>query len=352
MNNSLCLVEKNTIFPENGSAFSQCHASTIIILPNGDKLVAFFAGTKEGHSDTAIWISRQASGEWLAPVKVIDEPMLPHWNPVLYYELGKIWLFYKVGSDVQQWVTKIVVSNDLGYLWSSHQFLVEGSTAPRGPVKNKLIQLSNGEWIAPNSIETDCYWDVLVDKSTDSGVSWNESLVPCDHQPTLRVSDDMPLWQGLMDGALWETEEETVFKWDGVIQPTLWESSPGHVHMLMRSTRGAIYRSDSNDWGNSWCEVYATELPNNNSGIDATSSDNGIITLVYNPIAGNWGARTPISIAQSRDNGETWVKMMDLEVSQGEYSYPAIIYHEGYFHVTYTSNRKTIVYHCFKNEFS
>lgn len=35
----------------------------------------------------------------------------------------------------------------------------------------------------------------------------------------------------------------------GVIQPTLWADDENHIHMLLRSTEGKIYRSDSADGG-------------------------------------------------------------------------------------------------------
>ena len=67
-----------------------------------------------------------------------------------------------------------------------------------------------------------------------------------------------------------------------------------------------IYRSDSKDGGNTWTEAYATELPNNNSGIDMIRSEDGKLFLVYNPVGVNWGDRTPISLAVSKDDGKTW----------------------------------------------
>ncbi len=38
----------------------------------------------------------------------------------------------------------------------------------------------------------------------------------------------------------------------GMVQPTLWESTPDNVHMSVRSSNGQIYRSDSNDDGKIW----------------------------------------------------------------------------------------------------
>lgn len=86
---------------------------------------------------------------------------------------------------------------------------------------------------------------------------------------------------------------------EGVIQPALWQSSPFDFHCLMRSSGGYIYRSDSGDGGQTWCEAYPISLPNNNSGI-----------------------RSPLSIAVSEDNGYSWIKCLDLETEPAEFSYP------------------------------
>jgi predicted neuraminidase len=66
-------------------------------------------------------------------------------------------------------------------------------------------------------------------------------------------------------------------------------------------------------------------MPNNNSGIDLTQLENGVLLLVYNPNTENFGIRYPISIAASHDGGVTWEKICDLEAEPGEFSYPAIV---------------------------
>ncbi len=102
---------KQKLFEEGSLPFQQCHASTVIVLPNDNKLVAFFAGTKEGAPNTAIWLSRQKEGCWLSPKKIIDHELVAQWNPVLHYEDEIIWLFYKCGSDVQKWTRTRQISN-------------------------------------------------------------------------------------------------------------------------------------------------------------------------------------------------------------------------------------------------
>ena len=95
--------------------------------------------------------------------------------------------------------------------------------------------------------------------------------------------------------------------------------------MLLRSTEGSIYRSDSTDGGVSWCPPYDTGLPNNNSGIDLDRLPNGWLVLACNPVADNWGARTPMSLLVSRDNGVSWDKLLDLDSGKGEFAYPAVV---------------------------
>jgi predicted neuraminidase len=290
------------------------------VLENGDILAAWFAGTHEKNPDIAIWYARRKDGVWLPPSKVADCENIACWNPVLFNDgAGKIFLFYKVGAEITDWYTMLIISEDGGYTWSEPKELVEGDIGVRGPVKNKLIVLSNGWWAAPASIETKTLWDAFVDISKDQGKTWIKSaMVPIDHSK--------------LEGK-------------GIIQPTLWESAPGKVHMLLRSSEGKIYRSDSEDFGLTWCEAYPISLPNNNSGIDLVQLPDGKLVLVYNPVSGNWAARTPLVCSYSEDNGQTWKEEFVLEhnpepKSKGDasFSYPAIVENNGNLYITYTWN--------------
>lgn len=336
-------VRRDNLIPSGHHYFDNCHASTIVALPEGRLLVAYFAGVKEGSGDTAIWLSYYQQGRWSEPRRTLAEPGLAHWNPVLHRQGNRLWLFYKVGLDVHHWVTRVAVSDDEGASWSRPVPLVEGDTLPRGPVKNKLLVMSSGEWLAPGSIEDDRYWDAFVDISADDGAHWQSVPVPLQHiEPGEKEQEQ--LWLGLQQNALWENDLSRVFQWDGVIQPSAWESRSGHIHLLMRSTRGSLYRSDSSDYGRSWSPAAATTLPNNNSGIDVAYLWGGKLVLVYNPIQGNWNRRYPLSVAFSEDNGATWDTLCDLETDTGEFSYPAVIVQQNRLHITYTWNRTNIVY--------
>lgn len=292
--------------------FAECHASTLVRLEDGTILAAWFGGTKEGCDDVTIWLSRREEGGWSAPECITKEEGIPHWNPVLFPKENTITLYYKLGHQIPYWKTMVMESRDNGKSWSGARELVPGDQGGRGPVKNKPIYASNGHTFAPASIEQGP-WRCFIDVSAD-GVHWEKKHIPVG-------SEDV-----------------------NMIQPTLWEQPEGHVHALMRSSGGRIYRSDSSDFGQSWCAAYPTSMPNNNSGLDCVLMEEGALALVCNPVEKDWGPRSPLSLFLSRDNGETFRRLMDLETEPGEYSYPAVIAHGSCLHITYTWNRKRIAY--------
>ncbi len=312
---NLVRANKQFILAEDAKPHANCHATTLAALPDGSIVAAWFGGTQEGCSDVDIWGAIRTGGRWSAPFRIVGEDGIPHWNPVLYADgEGIVRLFYKVGHAIPEWITRMCVSMDGGQTWSEPAELVPGDrSGGRGPVKNKPIALRNGMLAAPASVETDDMWDAFVDLSSDGGRHWTRSsFVPIDRA-------------ALTD--------------KGIIQPALWETDDGHVHMLLRSTEGFLYRSESRDGGRTWSEACATALPNNNSGIDLTQLSDGTLVLVHNPVSGNWAERTPLVVSRSKDNGATWREMLTLEAEAGEYSYPAIIAQGDRLLITYTWNR-------------
>lgn len=297
-----------------------CHASTVQPLPNGEVLAAWFGGAKEGADDVDIWVSIRTGEEWSQAQRITAADDVPHWNPVLFLRLdGTVCLYFKVGKKVRFWHTWLTTSKDNGRTWSTPQELVPGDKGNgRGPVKNKNIRLSDGRILAPASSETNEKWLSFVDISFDDGATWQQ-------QPD--IASEKP-------------GEEYI----PMIQPTLWESDPGKVHMLTRTKVGRIYRSDSADYGATWGTAYKTPLLNNNSGIDLAKTDKGELFLVSNPVEENWGKRTPLTLMHSADNGDTWEEVLVLEKEEGEYSYPAIVAEKNKLYIVYTWNREKIAF--------
>ncbi len=318
-------INNEFVFPLDGK---ECHASTVLALDDGSVLVSYFYGTAEGKNDVCIYVAKKEKGKnFGVPKRVSPDDGIPHWNPVLAKKNeNDIILFFKVGLKPKNWHTEYMISSDGGETFTEPKVLVENDKLyGRGPVKNKLIVMSNGEWLAPTSTEVG-EWKCFMDISADEGKTWTASEII----------------------ALPPTQEERE-KLRGIIQPTLWESEKGKIHALFRSTEGFIYRSNSDDYGKHWSEPYAIPIANNNSGLDVVRMDNGELYLVCNPCGNSagdvWGLRSPLTLFKSTDNGETWSEATVLVSGAGkEYSYPCIIADGKYLHIAYTWNRKLIYY--------
>ncbi len=311
-----CKVFEDGFIPE-------AHASTVLKLDNGEVLCAFFGGTKEGNDDVKIYLASFDGEKWSTPQVVAAGEDEACWNPVLLKNGEKITLYYKLGKTIPKWRTMFKESFDGGKTWSEGKELVKGDIGGRGPVKNKAIVLKNGNIVAPASVETALTWDAFTDVSTDSGKTWEKSsFVPFKHL-----------------GAHGK----------GIIQPTLWEDDK--LYMFIRSTESCVMRSCSEDGGKTWSKAEKTELPHNNSGIDCVKLPGGEVVLIYNPIAGNWSDRNIIAYTVTKDNGESFSPCTVIEENEDkecEFSYPAVIADDKFIYLTYTHNRKNIVFKIFE----
>ncbi|MBQ8640229.1 MAG: exo-alpha-sialidase [Lachnospiraceae bacterium] len=329
------IVEKSLITGEN-RRFESAHASTLLELSDGRILAAWFGGSWEGAPDVAVWTAILCDGVWSEPVIAADCRGVACWNPVLFRgEDGRIVLYYKVGARIPEWKTWYVESVDEGLHFTEPKELVEGDgSGGRGPVKNKPIRLKDRTILAPASVEG-ALWDAFVDISHDDGRTWKKSgLVPL-----RRV--------GYQDQALHVPYSRHACYGLGIIQPTLWQDETGAVHMLCRSTSSRIFRSDSTDGGETWSLAYDCGMPNNNSGIDLAQMPDGRLVLACNPRenAPNYhkGARTPLALFLSEDNGDSWKEIAVIEDGPGGFSYPSVICcKNGDICMTYTWKRMTI----------
>lgn len=327
-------MKKELVMQELPTEF--CHASTIVKLGDGTLACAWFGGTYEGYADVAVYFAkRDLEGRWSQPQKLIDSEEEANWNPVLFIQNGELWLFCKTGQEIKNWKTLVIKSLDGGITWSMPKQLVHGdNSGGRGPVRNKCFVASNGRILAGCSTERGI-WQAYADYSDDGGISWEKSA------PIAIANLEYSAGEKTAESSIAVSQQS--FYGRGVIQPSLWESEPGRLHMLLRSSEGFVYRADSEDNGTSWSAAYALEVPNNNSGLDLVQAPwNGKLYLLCNPVAANWGMRSPLTLLESADNGCSWTKVVDLETTPEEYSYPCIIATEGGLIMSYTYARRNI----------
>ena len=297
-------------FIYEAAPFPSCHASTIVETRHG-LVTAWFGGTAEKNPDVGIWVSRLVADQWTGPVEVANgvespEKRYPCWNPVLFQpKQGPLLLFYKVGPNPDAWWGMLITSDDGGQTWSQPRRLADGIL---GPIKNKPIQLPNGDLLSGTSTEHDG-WRVHFERSTDLGKTW---------QATGPVNDGKQI---------------------GAIQPSFLVHKDGRLQAVGRTEQGRVFEVSSTDGGKTWGPLSLTTLPNPNAGTDAVTLADGRHLIVYNHTA---KGRSPLNVSVSAD-GKTWQAALVLEREPGEYSYPAVIQtSDGLVHITYTWKRKKV----------
>jgi predicted neuraminidase len=220
--------------------FPSCHASTIAETKSG-LVAAWFGGTAERNPDVCIYVSRFESNHWTLPLAVADgvgfaTNRLPTWNPVLFQpKAGPLLLFYKVGPKPAEWWGMITTSTDAGQTWASPRRLPDDIL---GPIKNKPVQLANGDILCPSSTEGTNGWRTHFERTSDLGQTW---------QATPPVN------------------ETNIY----AIQPSILFYPNDRLQAIGRTRQSRIFEIWSEDGGKSWGEMTLTDLLNPDSGTDA-----------------------------------------------------------------------------------
>ncbi|MCS7119616.1 MAG: sialidase family protein [Nitrososphaerota archaeon] len=326
--------------------FPDCHAPTIAQLPGGDLLAAWFAGSREGASDVAIYCSRFSGDSWSDPEVLADVPGKSDQNPVLFVDPnGVVWLWY-VSHD-QGGPSSIIMykkSFDGGNTWSEDKIF-----RPRRGlwVRNNPIVLDNGDIVLPiydSKAKPNCCYVMI---SEDMGEVWDTygpvtSVTGCVQGNIVQLSDGSLLMymrtrSHPLHGFLKATVRRTV------------QDSTGKIaeKKELLNIGGFIWKSISNDRGRTWSEAVETQFPNPNSGISLIRLKNGHFVLAFND---THIGRTPLNVAFSIDEGQTWPYERVLEDAFGQFSYPQLLQtDDGIIHIVYTYLRRSIK-HCWFNE--
>ncbi|OUS76678.1 hypothetical protein B1748_11335 [Paenibacillus sp. MY03] len=314
------------------------HCANLIELDQGDLLCVWFSGSAEGNPDTNIIMSRLPLGAagWTEPIELSCDPDRSEQNPVLFQQPnGELWLMHTSNEPHNQTTSRVVrrISADRGHTWSDPEIMFDG---PGFFLRHPVVIMDNGNWLLPAYYckEEDEYAIVFI--SGDQGNTWTEHTIP---EVSRRVQMSVV---SLPDGSLFA--------------------------MFRSRDSDRIYTSRSHDYGVTWTAPERSELPNNNSSMQVVRLINNHLALIYNPASlennnFRWyekngqtlkkALRTPLTIAISQDEGETWPRKLDLQVADQEYweneigySYPSILQsRDGAIHVAFTYLRKGIKYY-------
>jgi predicted neuraminidase len=173
---------------------------------------------------------------------------------------GPLLLFYKVGPSPSAWWGMMTTSADSGRTWAPPTRLADGIL---GPIKNKPVQLPNGDLLAGSSTEH-AGWQLHFERSTDNGRTWTAT-------PPLNDGKQIP-----------------------AIQPSILFHKDGRLQAVGRTRTGKIFETWSSDGGKTWGELSLTALPNPSAGTDAVTLRAAAL-LVYNPHATMRSAQRRVS---------------------------------------------------------
>jgi predicted neuraminidase len=279
------------------------------------------------------------SQRWSSPIEVAYREAKSFQNPVAFQvPSGRLWLLH-TSQAAGQWQTNAEVeyrtSDSEGKMWSGAKTLF---SEPGSFIRQPPILLSEKRWLLP------LYY--TPSRSITDGAESNYSVV--------KLTTD--------GGSHWKTCE--IPKSDGLVQQSTVRLRNGRFIGFFRGRYADfVYKSVSED-GCAWTVPAPTQLPNNNSSVQAALFKDGSLAIVFNNSSSGTtrdkprtAARKPLSIALSTNGGKTWPWVRDIETGapdqenagrsihskSEEYSYPSVLQDSrGQINVAYTYRHETI----------
>lgn len=343
------------------------HGSTIVELPDGDLLLAWFQGSGERTADDVRIMGarkKKGSGQWSEPFELADTPHLPDCNPVLFMAADKLFLVW-IAVQANKWehsmlrlrsTTEYDGEGAPTWEWQDNIFLKPGEEfAEAVAAAFKELPPSHTGWseYAPR------YDKMIIEASTDitkRSAGWMtriKPLITADGQILLPIYSDGFNFSMVAisrdGGASWLPSLPIVGR--GPIQPALAQRKDGSMVAYMRDSGDAPTRvqvSESYDGGMSWTAARKTDIPNGAS-VDVSVLADGRWAMLGNDVD---DGRYRLSLYLSDDEGKTWPVKHPIEYDtskSGRYSYPSLIQgRDGWLHMTYSfhldNGRKAIKY--------
>lgn len=350
------ITKSSLIFPLQDK---HVHGSSLVALPNGDFLAAWFYGSGERSADDVkIMGARLKKGEnkWSLPFVLADTEGLPDCNPVLFLnKKGKLFLVW-IAVQANRWEYSILrYKTSVNFLkagapvwnWQDNILLKPGDEFAK-EITDKFKQLPPLQhgWAeyAPK------YDDMIIQAARDSrkrSIGWMTRI-----KPWITNSGKilLPLYSDGFNMSMMAISEDNGDRWRaslpivgrGPIQPALAQKKDGTLVAYMRDSGDSpnrVHTSFSTDEGASWSASVKTDIPNTAS-VELCVLSNGDWAFLGNDID---DGRYILSLYISDDEGQSWkwkTRIEDHPKGEGGYSYPALIQtKDGKLHMTYSFHK-------------
>jgi predicted neuraminidase len=304
------------------------HAASLVQLADGRIAAAWFAGSREGAADVAIWYSTLGTDGWSKPIPIANRESTAGGlfarvrkvgNPVLYAE----------GSWLHLWYVTVSLGGWAGSAIAHSQSTDGGET-----------------WTKPTKLQTSPFLNISTLVRTpplplaDGGLGlpvYHEFLAK--HGEWLRLSATgqildkvrMPHERKTLQPAAVALDEQRAFA-------VLRDSGPG---------KGNVQASSTRNGGLTWEAAEQLPMANPNASVALLRLKSGRLLLAGNPAQG----REALLLWISADEGKTWQPSRSIESADdgaAEFSYPALLLgRDGRIHLAYTWRRQSIKYAAF-----
>lgn len=347
------IVKRTLIFPVQGQ---HVHSSSIVYLPNGDLLVAWFQGSGERKADDVkIMGSRLKKGQeaWSKPFLMADTYNIPDCNPVLFLnhqqKLFLIWVAVQANrweNAILKYRTSVNYENNGTPDWNwQGDILLKPDDHFAKEVASKFKELppNTSGWAA----YAPRYDNMIIAASQDEGkrcFGWMTRIKP------LLLGNNkilLPLYSDGFnlsliaisgnDGETWYPGLPIVGR--GNVQPALIQKEDGTILAYMRDngdSPGRVQLSESKDDGETWTAAHKTNIPNTASVMVDKLKD-GKLAFVGNDES---DGRYRLSLYFSDDEGKTWkwkILLENVKKGEGGFSYPSMTQTpDGLLHITYS----------------
>jgi len=304
------------------------HPTSITQLADGELYLAFYGGSGEYATDTAVYGARLSADtdKWTKPVVIADTPFVSEGNPVVWQAPdGIVWLFYVVRYG-KTWSTSRIqakISRDGAKTWSDPMMLMFKKGMM---VRGRPIVLADGDYLLPIYHETGHDTEFVGAGST--------SLF-------LRYDARSRKWSA----------SAPIRSPKGNIQPAVVEIRDKQLLAFCRrgggygpGTKGFIIRSVSHDGGRTWSVGRDTQFPNPNAAVDLLRLKSGNLLVVYNR---SMTERDPLTIELSTDRGKSFSHRVNIaEGGTRDFAYPYMIQtKDKKIHLVFTSHGRSVINH-------
>ena len=303
------------------------HVSSICGMEGGRLAAVWYAGSREGARDVALYFATREAGVtnvWSTPRSIVTHETAAEETFRRVKKVGNAILF----SGTNNQLHLLYVTTGFGG-WSCSQLNLKTST-DGGNTFSRSHKLGLSPFFNISELV----------KNAPVPLADGGFVVPIYHEVMGKFSELLWLRPG-KDG--FETIKTRAFGGRTAFQPALVALNETNALMLCRAAGSVkkIYATRTSDTGRTWSALETIDLPNSNSGLDAIRLSDGRLLLAFNDTDSD---RDNLRLAISADAGVTWKRAATLVSEKGEeFSYPTVLQtSDGLIHVTYTWKRRGI----------